>query len=129
MAPDACPFCRRIAAGDVVAKGRLVTAFPDARPVSPGHTLVVPLRHEPDFFALRPDEMVEMLAMAAGLHERLERELGFEGTNVGINVGAAAGQTVPHAHLHLIPRYRGDVADPAGGVRWVVPGEARADQP
>lgn len=124
MANDACPFCRRIAAGDVVAKGELVTAFPDAFPLSPGHTLVVPLRHEPDFFKLHPDEMIEVLAMATQLHERLRRELGFEGVNVGINVGAVAGQTVAHAHLHLIPRYQGDVANPAGGVRWVVPDKA-----
>lgn len=85
---------------------------------------MVPLRHEPDFFKLHPEEMVEVLALATEMHERLQRELGFEGMNVGINVGAVAGQTVAHAHLHLIPRYHGDVADPAGGVRWVVPDKA-----
>ena len=125
MATDPCPFCRRIAAGDVVVKGRRVTAFPDAHPLSPGHTLVVPLRHEPDFFALHADELVELMVMAFDLQERLRRELGFDGVNLGVNAGTAAGQTVPHAHLHLIPRYLGDTPNPAGGVRWIVPDQAR----
>ena len=103
----------------------LAATFPDAYPISPGHTLIVPHRHEPDFFGLTPDEQSQMLAIAADLHRRLIDELGFEGVNLGINCGEVAGQTVSHAHLHFIPRYRGDIAEPAGGIRWLIPEKAR----
>ncbi len=121
----ACPFCDRIAAGDVVAGNALAVAFPDAFPLTPGHTLVVPRRHEPDFLALTPEEQRDILALAAGVAARLARERGPDGYNLGVNVGAAAGQTVAHAHLHVIPRYRGDVGDPRGGIRWIIPERAR----
>jgi diadenosine tetraphosphate (Ap4A) HIT family hydrolase len=87
--------------------------------------LVVPCRHEPEFFSLTLDEQSQMLALAGELHRRLAGELGFDGVNVGINCGEVASQTVAHAHLHLIPRYRGDVADPAGGIRLLFPDKAR----
>ena len=97
----------------------------DAFPVSPGHTLVIPCRHIGSFFELTDAEracMVELLAKA-----KAELDLSFQpdGFNIGINDGAAAGQTVPHLHLHLIPRYRGDAPDPRGGVRWVLPAKAK----
>ena len=125
MEPDECPFCRRIAEADLLAGSELAAAFPDAFPLSPGHTLVVPRRHEPDFFALTPDERGEVLALATDVHRRLREELGFAGMNLGVNVGEVAGQTIAHAHLHLIPRYVGDVAEPAGGIRWLFPEKAR----
>ena len=125
MGSGACPFCRRIAAGEVVAGNAMAAEFPDAFPLSPGHTLVVPRRHEPDFFALNPDEQGEMVALATELHRRLREELGFAGINLGVNVGEVAGQTIGHAHLHLVPRYPGDVPDPAGGIRWLFPEKAR----
>ena len=125
MEPDGCPFCRRIAEGDLLAGSESAAAFPDAFPLSPGHTLVVPRRHEPDFFALTPDERGEVLALATDLHGRLREELGFAGMNLGVNIGEVAGQTIGHAHLHLIPRYAGDVAEPAGGIRWLFPEKAR----
>jgi len=103
----------------------LAVAFPDAYPISPGHMLVVPHRHEPDVFSLTPDEQSHMLALAGELRRRLAEDLGFDGVNVGINCGEVAGQTVAHAHLHFIPRYRGDVVDPAGGIRWLLPDKAR----
>lgn len=103
----------------------LAAAFPDAYPISPGHMLVVPLRHEPDFFSLAADEQSQMLALASELHQRLSQELGFDGVNLGINCGEVAGQTVAHAHLHFIPRYRGDAVEPAGGIRWLFPDKAR----
>jgi diadenosine tetraphosphate (Ap4A) HIT family hydrolase len=66
-----------------------------------------------------------MLALASELHDLLVGELGFDGVNLGINCGELAGQTVPHTHLHFIPRHRGDVAEPAGGIRWILPDKAR----
>jgi diadenosine tetraphosphate (Ap4A) HIT family hydrolase len=87
--------------------------------------LVVSRRHEPDFLALDPAEQQAVLALAAEVAARLRAERAPDGYNLGVNVGAAAGQTVDHAHLHVIPRYRGDVADPRGGIRWIIPGRAR----
>jgi len=120
-----CPFCRRLRAGEIVLEGELAVAIADAYPVSPGHTLVFPRRHAEDFFALTDDEQAGVWALAREVHRRLNRDRSPAGCNVGINVGRAAGQTVDHAHLHVIPRYEGDVADPRGGVRWVIPKRAR----
>ncbi len=119
-----CPFCTRIEAGDVTADNGLAAAFPDGFPISPGHTLIVPKRHEADFFALTVDEQEAILALTRIIKDRLDRELQPSAFNVGLNVGADAGQTVGHAHLHLIPRYAGDVVDPRGGIRWMIPDKA-----
>ena len=125
MRSQICPFCQRISLGGVIASSPLAAAFPDAYPISPGHTLVVSRRHEPDFFSLDPEEQHAILVLATELQRRLRNELGFEGMNLGINAGEVAGQTVDHAHLHLVPRYRGDMPDPAGGIRWLFPDKAR----
>jgi len=120
----ACVFCHRLTDGDLLAENTLAAAFADAFPLSSGHCLVVPRRHEPDFFALTTEEQTAILALLGPLRSRIERENLPEGYNVGVNIGAAAGQTIAHAHVHLVPRYRGDVADPRGGVRWIIPAKA-----
>jgi diadenosine tetraphosphate (Ap4A) HIT family hydrolase len=120
-----CTFCLRVEEGHLEAASALAAAFADPFPLSPGHTLVVPRRHESDFFALSREEQSAVFSLAMKLHEELHARFSFDGMNIGINVGAAAGQTVGHAHLHLIPRYMGDVADPRGGIRWVLPRKAR----
>ena len=97
----------------------------DAYPVSPGHTLVIPTRHVGSFFELDEAERAVLLNLLARAREGLEREFKPDGYNIGINDGAPAGQTVPHLHIHLIPRYQGDLSDPRGGVRWVIPDKAR----
>lgn len=125
VAERSCPFCERLRAGESVLEGELAVAIADAYPVSPGHTLVVPRRHVEDFFALTDDEWAAVWALAGQVHRQLVRDRSPAGCNVGINIGRAAGQTVDHAHLHVIPRYDGDVADPRGGVRWVIPKRAR----
>jgi diadenosine tetraphosphate (Ap4A) HIT family hydrolase len=125
MESDRCPFCERIAGGELTASSDLAAAFPDADPLSRGHTLVVPRRHEPNFFALSTDELNELMAVAVDLHRRLSEELGIGGMNLGVNAGLAAGQTIAHAHLHLVPRYEGDAPDPAGGIRWLFPDKAK----
>jgi diadenosine tetraphosphate (Ap4A) HIT family hydrolase len=119
-----CPFCM-LPAERILILADEALVIRDAFPVSPGHTLVIPRRHIGSFFELSDAErtcMVELLAQA-----KAELDLSFQpdGFNIGINDGAAAGQTVQHLHLHLIPRYRGDVPDPRGGVRWVMPGKAK----
>ena len=96
----------------------------DAFPVSPGHTLVIPLRHVGSFFDTTATEREAMLTLLNAAKQQLDAEFSPAGHNIGINDGAAAGQTVGHLHVHLIPRYVGDQADPRGGVRWVIPEKA-----
>jgi diadenosine tetraphosphate (Ap4A) HIT family hydrolase len=120
-----CPFCKRLQRHEMlVASRERAVAFPDAFPVNPGHCLVIPRRHEADFFALSREEQEEIWDIVWELRELLEAEHDTTSFNVGINAGELAGQTVPHAHVHVIPRYAGDVPDPRGGVRWLIPERA-----
>jgi diadenosine tetraphosphate (Ap4A) HIT family hydrolase len=116
-----CPFCH-LGPGRILDENGLAIAFLDAFPVSPGHTLVVPRRHVSDFFDLSAAEIAAIVELVFRMRPRLIAEHGPSGFNVGVNVGAAAGQTVMHAHVHLIPRYLGDVLNPTGGIRNVIPG-------
>ena len=119
-----CAFCERIAAGEFVAQNDLAVAFLDTYPVSPGHCLIIPRRHEADFLALNEAEQTAVWALVQQVTAHIETSGTPHGYNIGINAGEAAGQTIGHAHLHVIPRRRGDVADPRGGIRWVVPASA-----
>jgi len=96
----------------------------DAFPVTPGHTLVLPRRHVGSFFDATAEERGAMLALLDNAKRQLDSEFGPASFNIGVNDGVAAGQTIPHLHMHLIPRYAGDVPDPRGGVRWLIPGKA-----
>ncbi len=125
--PDAagageCPFCARLEEEDLLGASQHAAAFLDAYPVSKGHALVVSRRHEVSFFSLPEEEQAAMWALAGEVRKNLDGTLRPDGYNVGLNAGAPAGQTVTHAHLHVIPRYEGDTDDPRGGVRWVLPG-------
>ena len=100
-------------------------AIRDGYPVSPGHTLLIPKRHTGSFFDLSKQERADLLALLDRAKRVLDAELQPQGYNIGINDGAAAGQTVPHLHVHLIPRFEGDLPDPRGGVRWVIPAKAK----
>ena len=120
-----CVFCEHIAAGEVTVSNNLAAAFPDGFPISPGHTLVVPQRHEADYFALTRYEQIAILDLINEMRDRLTAEHSPDGFNVGLNSGEAAGQTVDHAHLHLIPRSHGDTPGPPDGVRWILPEKAR----
>ena len=124
---DDCPFCQ-IAAGntdtELVAESAHSVVFYDQYPVSDGHALVIPRRHQADLFDLDPGERVDAWALLDTARELLLERFNPDGFNIGVNTNEAAGQTVDHAHIHLIPRYQGDVEDPRGGIRWVIPGEA-----
>ena len=122
-APAACPFCERIGQGLVDARSGLAASFADAYPVTDGHTLVVPVRHEADFFALTDAERADIWDLVNDVQRALA-DAGTRACNVGINNGETAGQTIAHAHVHVIPRRAGDVDDPRGGVRWVIPDKA-----
>jgi diadenosine tetraphosphate (Ap4A) HIT family hydrolase len=123
-ADPSCVFCT-LPHERIVLRNAAGVAIRDAFPVSRGHTLVVPRRHVASFFKLERDERDDLLELLACVREGLERELHAAGYNVGINDGAAAGQTVMHLHIHLMPRFEGDMADPRGGVRWVFPDKVR----
>lgn len=122
---DACPFCERLEAGDIIAQNDLAAALKDAFPVSPGHTLIVPKRHEPNFFSLSRAEVKAIFELVNLAKQKLDPEFNPDGYNIGINEGAAAGQTVFHVHVHLIPRFHGDVPEPRGGIRWIKPDRAK----
>lgn len=109
----------------IVASNTLAYAVRDTSPVTPLHTLILPHRHIADYFKL---DAGERNAIDALLEETrrdiLLRDATVGGFNIGINIGAVAGQTIFHCHMHLIPRRPGDVANPRGGVRAVIPGKA-----
>ena len=119
-----CPLCDRLSSLAPFEGSLHGCAIPDRFPVSPGHTLVVPRRHEPNLFTLAPEELADLWALVRTVQNRLAEELHTQDFTVGANVGVAAGQTVLHAHIHVIPRFEGDVPDPRGGIRWVIPSRA-----
>ena len=118
-----CPFC-------ALPQARIIDSSPyglvirDGYPISPGHTLIIPRRHIGSFFELEPDEQTDLLGLLRRAKAAVENEFKPQGYNIGINDGPTAGQTIPHLHIHLIPRYQGDRADPRGGVRWIIPEKA-----
>ena len=118
-----CPFCT-LPRERLVFESELAFVIRDGFPVSPGHTLVIPRRHVGSFFEITPDEQAAMLKLLKLARIELGHQFGPAGYNVGINDGHAAGQTIAHLHIHLIPRYDGDRDDPRGGVRWVLPEKA-----
>ncbi len=107
-----------------VNENRSAAALRDEFPVSPGHTLIIPKRVVSSLFDLSDEEMLDCWHLLNVERARLETEFSPDGFNIGVNIGNAAGQTVPHAHIHLIPRYEGDTPSPRGGVRGVIPGKA-----
>lgn len=112
-----------------VASNRLAFAIRDAFPVSPGHTLIVPRRLVATWFDASVDERAAIVELLDVVKQQLDAELHPDGYNVGFNAGEAAGQTVAHLHLHVIPRYRGDGEDPRGGIRHVMPGKGNYLKP
>ena len=118
-----CAFCN-LGPGRVVLANDEALVIRDAYPVSPGHSLIIPRQHVGSFFELRASEQTAMMALLRQAKVALDQQFSPQGYNVGLNDGAAAGQTVPHVHLHLIPRYTGDRTDPRGGVRWIIPERA-----
>ena len=119
-----CPFC--IApAHRIVGETRLAAAITDGFPVSPGHTLIIPRRHVASFFETTSAAREDMLRLLDEAKARLDAERRPDACNIGINDGPAAGRTVAHVHIHLIPRYAGDGRDQRGGVRWVLPEKAK----
>jgi len=120
---ESCPFCT-LPADRTLLSTPLTLALRDAYPVSPGHTLVIPRRHIASFFDLTAAERTDLFILLDQARAGLDAEFHPDGYNIGINDGPAAGQTIGHLHIHLIPRYVGDQPDPRGGVRWIFPDKA-----
>ena len=118
-----CAFCT-LPESRIIDASTFGVTVRDAFPVSPGHTLVIPKRHVGSFFDLTELERQDLLSLLDKAKLVLDQEYEPDGYNIGINDGPVAGQTVPHLHIHLITRYKADLPDPRGGVRWVIPEKA-----
>jgi len=119
-----CPFCRALIQSPRLAENAHAVAITDAYPISRGHSLILSRRHVEDLFDLSTEEATSLWALVPEVRRAIGTADSPAGFNIGVNVGAAAGQTVGHVHVHVIPRYLGDVKDPRGGVRWVIPERA-----
>lgn len=118
-----CPFCT-LPTERILKQNEHGVWVMDAYPISPGHSLVIPRRHVGSFFEVTNDERAALMSLLDEAKAEVSARFNPDGYNIGINDGPAAGQTVPHLHIHLIPRYKGDLPDPRGGVRWVIPAKA-----
>ena len=119
-----CHFCK-LSKDRIIAETELTRTIRDSYPISPGHTLIIPKRHVTSFFFVTDDERNELLNALKQAQQVLIEESKPDGFNIGINDGQSAGQTIPHLHIHLIPRFKGDQPDPRGGIRWIFPEKAR----
>ena len=118
---ETCPFCRLSRRVEIICETATCVAFYDGYPVSPGHALIIPKRHVANYFDLTNHEREAMNVVLQYVKQKVDERFHPDGYNVGININEAAGQSVFHCHMHLIPRYKGDVPNPKGGVRGVIP--------
>lgn len=122
---ETCPFCKLSRRVEIICETATCVAFYDGYPVSPGHALIIPKRHVANYFDLTNHEREAMNVMLQYVKRKIDERFHPDGYNVGINVNEAAGQSVFHVHMHLIPRYKGDVTNPKGGVRGVIPSKQK----
>jgi ATP adenylyltransferase len=116
-----CPFCNPEPERELILESAKAYAMYDKFPVSNGHALIIPKRHCADYFQLSFKEQSACWFILNKTKEILMKKFSPDGFNIGININESAGQTIPHVHIHLIPRYYGDVEIPEGGVRGVIP--------
>ena len=121
---ELCIFCN-LSKQRIFSENATALAVLDAYPVNPGHSLIIPKRHLLSYFELRPEEELDLTNLLKQTQLYLDELHNPDGYNVGFNDGVAAGQTVMHMHMHLIPRYVGDILEPRGGIRWVLPERAK----
>jgi len=124
MSENDCIFCN-LEPDRIISESDYTVTIRDGFPVSEGHTLIIPKRHVQSFFELQAVEKAAVLQALDEAKEILDQKFSTDGYNIGINDGEAAGQTIMHLHVHLIPRYKGDTPDPRGGVRWIFPEKAK----
>jgi diadenosine tetraphosphate (Ap4A) HIT family hydrolase len=114
-----CPFC--ILQREKILETELSFAIYDGFPVNEGHVLIIPKRHTASYFDLTDEEKKDAILLLDKVKGIIQKKYNPQGFNIGININETAGQTIPHVHIHLIPRYIGDVKEPRGGVRGVIP--------
>ena len=122
---EKCPFCRLSRRVEIICETATCVAFYDGYPVSPGHALIIPKRHVANYFDLTNHEREAKNVVLQYVKQKVEERFHPDGYNIGINVGEYAGQSVFHCHMHLIPRYKGDVENPKGGVWGVIPSKQK----
>ena len=118
---EKCPFCKLSRRVEIICETTTCVAFYDGYPVSPGHALIIPKRHVASYRDLSRQERYDMDDIREYVMRKIDERYHPDGYNVGININEAAGQSVFHCHMHIIPRYKGDVPNPKGGVRGVIP--------
>ena len=121
---SSCPFCY-ISPSRQCLENEHAIAFADAYPLTDGHALVVPRQHVSSIYQLSAAQQMALWDLVAEARCSILNKLRPDGFNIGVNDGLAAGQTVEHAHVHIIPRYTGDVPDPRGGIRWIISEHAK----
>ena len=125
-----CPLCSQ---KDIViddgraVENELAYVLTDTNPVSLGHCLIVPRRHVAEFFQATKEEKIAIFELIDQMKEIIDKKYNPDGYNIGVNIGKAAGQSVPHIHIHMMPRYTGDIENPRGGVRGVIPSKQKYD--
>ncbi len=122
-----CPFCQFISGTSdktMLFENQTGFVIRDGYPITKGHTLIVPKHHVGSFFEITSEERQALFDLVDQAKAQLDQELKPASYNIGINDGEAAGQTIAHLHIHLIPRYHEPDKDPRGGVRWLVPDKA-----
>lgn len=120
-----CPFCNPEVERELIVESATAYAIYDKFPINDGHVLIIPKRHCEDYFNLTFKEQAACIFMLNKVKEIISDRFNPDGYNVGINVDEKAGQTINHVHIHLIPRYKGDVENPRGGVRGVIPNKQK----
>ena len=127
MKDDQCPFCQIVQSDNfsrIIEQNSDAFLIEDRFPITPGHSLVISKRHVPSFFDTSPKERNSLVSLIETAKDLLEQKYHPSAYNIGISDGSAAGQTIPHLHVHLIPRYEEQDSDPRGGIRWIVPEKA-----
>ena len=124
MSQALCPFCEPPRERVILESEKTLTFF-DAYPVTEGHALVIPKRHVKSIFDLTPEDLAVLWLQVEAVRKLLSERFTCDAFNIGVNDGEAAGQTVSHGHIHVIPRRTGDVVDARGGVRWVIADKAK----
>jgi diadenosine tetraphosphate (Ap4A) HIT family hydrolase len=122
---DKCVFCEKFDSDRIIYEDSTWMAVLDGYPVSKGHTLLIPKRHCETYFDLNYVESSTLASTINVVKNVLDAKYNPDGYNIGVNCGKSAGQTVMHCHIHIIPRYDGDVEDPRGGVRGVIPSKQK----
>lgn len=120
-----CPLCEEVeTGGGIVVDADTAVSLLDKHPVSPGHCLILPRRHIDSVWELSREDVMALYEVMAETQHIVRSRFEPDGYNIGVNAGKAAGQSIDHLHIHLIPRYFGDDVDPRGGIRWILPERA-----